>query len=118
MAKRFNVTGNCFPEANFAKTFTRLLAIDARHSAPTLVEWLKKTSLEVQNFNDLSDWITDLTELTAKKIVLLIDEVDQSSNNEIFIKFLALLRNKHLSRSYVNELFGISTIRRGLFIDF
>jgi hypothetical protein len=84
--------------ADFVKTFTRLLTRYARHSAPTLVEWMKKTSLEVQNFHDLGDWISDLTELTAKKIVVLIDEVDQSSNNDIFIKFLGLLRNKYLSR--------------------
>jgi hypothetical protein len=85
-------------EMSFAKTFTRQLARYARHSAPTVVEWLKKKNLEVQTFDDLSDCITDLTELTAKKIVVLIDEVDQSSNNEIFIKFLGLLRNKYLSR--------------------
>ena len=32
-------------------------------------------------------------------MVLLIDEVDQSSNNQLFVLFLAMLRNKYLQRS-------------------
>ncbi|MEY4936215.1 MAG: hypothetical protein RIS64_2574 [Bacteroidota bacterium] len=94
-------------EVSFTKTFTRLLARYARHSAPTLVEWLKKKSLEVQTFDDLGDCITDLTELTSQKIVLLIDEVDQSSNNDIFIKFLGLLRNKYLSRGDETTFYSV-----------
>jgi AAA-like domain len=86
-------------QSGFARKFVRHLARYARHSVPTLAEWLKKASVEVQDFDDLGECISDLAALTPKKIVLLIDEVDQSSNNEIFIKFLALLRNKYLSRS-------------------
>ena len=33
---------------------------------------------------------------TDLKIVLIIDEVDKSSNNQLFIHFLAMLRNKYL----------------------
>jgi transposase len=40
-----------------------------------------------------------LVNSTPKKVVILIDEVDQSSNNDVFIKFLALLRNKYLQRT-------------------
>ncbi|MEN9612936.1 MAG: hypothetical protein RLZZ628_3750 [Bacteroidota bacterium] len=88
-------------EAGFVRKFTRLLARYARHTAPNFAEGLKKMSLEVQDFDDLGEGISDLTEGTPKKIVLLIDEVDQSSNNEIFIKFLAMLRNKFLTRSEI-----------------
>jgi hypothetical protein len=34
-----------------------------------------------------------------KKIVLMIDEVDKTSNNMIFLKFLGLLRDKYLKRN-------------------
>jgi hypothetical protein len=34
-----------------------------------------------------------------KKIVLMIDEVDKTSNNFIFLKFLGLLRDKYLKRN-------------------
>ncbi|MDR2713900.1 MAG: AAA-like domain-containing protein [Clostridiales bacterium] len=33
-----------------------------------------------------------------RKIVLLIDEIDKSSNNQIFLHFLGMLRSKYLSR--------------------
>ena len=36
-----------------------------------------------------------------KKVVVLIDEVDQSANNELFVRFLALLRNKYLLRDKI-----------------
>jgi hypothetical protein len=42
-----------------------------------------------------------LNELTTQRIVLLIDEVDQSSNFDVFIRFLALLRNKFLKRDEI-----------------
>ena len=34
----------------------------------------------------------------GKKIVLIIDEVDQASNNQIFLHFLGMLRSKYLAR--------------------
>ena len=47
---------------------------------------------------DFSEIINELCTLSDKPIVVLIDEVDQASNNEGFIKFLGLLRNMYLSR--------------------
>ena len=35
----------------------------------------------------------------AQKIVLMIDEVDKSSNNRIFLRFLGVLRDKYLKRN-------------------
>jgi PD-(D/E)XK nuclease superfamily len=85
----------------FAQGFIRLLAQYARYGAPSLKNWLVAARPAVQNFQDLSDHITDLMDLTTHQIVVLIDEVDQSSNNEVFIKFLAMLRNKFLKRSEI-----------------
>ena len=42
--------------------------------------------------------ITKLVKKTTKKVVVLIDEVDKSSNNQLFISFLAMLRNLYLNR--------------------
>ncbi|HLP59204.1 MAG TPA: hypothetical protein VK186_10260, partial [Candidatus Deferrimicrobium sp.] len=42
--------------------------------------------------------ISELVEKTGKKIVLIIDEVDKSSNNQLFLDFLGMLRNKYLKR--------------------
>jgi len=49
-------------------------------------------------FSDLSDRITQLCSDNEKKIVLMIDVVDKSANNQIFLSFLGLLRNKYLEQ--------------------
>jgi hypothetical protein len=46
----------------------------------------------------LGTWIGKLVKETGKKIVLMIDEVDKSSNNQLFLDFLGMLRNKYLKR--------------------
>jgi hypothetical protein len=88
-------------EARFAQQFIRLLTKYARYSGIPLTDWSQKALTTVQDFDQLSDAISDLMELTTHRIVVLIDEVDQSSNQEVFIKFLALLRNKFLSRDEI-----------------
>ena len=85
-------------EAVFASGFVRLLAKHARITAPELVDWLKETSLTISNLELLEDMITEFVNKTDKKVVVLIDEVDKSSNNQLFISFLAMLRNKYLER--------------------
>jgi predicted AAA+ superfamily ATPase len=57
---------------------------------------------EVETLNDLSNKISALKKITPKKIVLLIDKVDTSSNYEAFLKFLAMLRSKYLERRNVS----------------
>jgi len=53
---------------------------------------------ELNKLEDLSLKITELVENTDKEIVLMIDEVDKSSNNQLFLHFLGMLRNKYLDR--------------------
>lgn len=50
------------------------------------------------NLADLSDFISALCFQAEKPVVLIIDEVDQASNQEIFLSFLGMLRNKYLNR--------------------
>jgi hypothetical protein len=50
------------------------------------------------HLEDLDSWVSELVEKTGKKIVLIIDEVDKSSNNQLFLDFLGMLRNKYLKR--------------------
>ena len=51
---------------------------------------------KVSSFRTLGKHITDMCE--DKKLVLMIDEVDKSSNNKLFLHFLGLLRAKYLAR--------------------
>jgi hypothetical protein len=45
-------------------------------------------------FAVLSEWCNE----AEKPIVLMIDEVDNASNNQIFLDFLALLRQYYLKK--------------------
>ena len=66
----------------------------------------------VTTIGELSECIIDFSDTIDKKIVLLIDEVDKSSNNQLFISFLAMLRNLYLNRT--NEPTFHSVILAGL----
>ena len=86
-------------EQTFSKGFVRLLGKMVVESAPSYKDWYYDNSQSVNNLDNLSDFITQLAKKIPQKLVLLIDEVDQSSNNQLFVLFLAMLRNKYLQRS-------------------
>jgi hypothetical protein len=86
-------------EVLFSRGFLRFLSDVANDSAPELKSWLLAKSLETNNLEDLGKAIVELCAKADRKIVVLIDEVDKSSNNQLFVSFLAMLRNKYLDRS-------------------
>ncbi|MBQ0052618.1 MAG: AAA-like domain-containing protein [Treponema sp.] len=51
-----------------------------------------------KNIFDVAETISELCRLNEKPIVILIDEVDQASNYDSFLKFLGLLRDMYLKR--------------------
>jgi hypothetical protein len=88
-------------EKKFAKTFIDVLATYATYQATSLEPWFQKRVAKATDLNQLSTFISQLCKQVPEKVVVLIDEVDQSSNYELFIKFLAMLRNKFLSRDEI-----------------
>jgi energy-coupling factor transporter ATP-binding protein EcfA2 len=83
----------------FCRAFVVLLSRSMLNLDNTeLEEYLKIKSEQVNTLGDVSILITDLVNKTHKKMVLLVDEVDKSSNNQLFLDFLAMLRNKYLYR--------------------
>lgn len=61
--------------------------------------WKSLDEMEQRDpFDCLSKKITDLCIVSSKEILLMIDEVDKSSDNQIFLNFLGMLRNKYLRR--------------------
>ena len=56
----------------------------------------KKKKLDA--FDLLSRRITRFCKQCPKKISLMIDEVDKCSNNQVFLHFLGMLRNKYIKR--------------------
>ena len=81
------------PEA-FCKMFLKLVR-DSLQFALVQSEyrnnWVDK---EVKNFPALSRHITKMC--SGRKFVLMIDEVDKTINNQVFLQFLGMLREKFL----------------------
>ncbi|MCP5049156.1 MAG: AAA family ATPase [bacterium] len=50
----------------------------------------------LERISQLGMWITELVKQIDRKTVLMIDEVDKSSNNQLFLDFLGMLRDKYL----------------------
>jgi AAA-like domain len=85
-------------EKSFSQRFVKILIKYSGAYAPQLVKWLKDAPI-VNDIEELSNLLTEFVNQTDKKVVLMIDEVDKSSNNQLFVSFLAMLRSKYLERS-------------------
>ena len=94
-------------EAAFSEGFIELLVESAQYMAPHLVDWLNDSIPGVTNLQKLSKFITDFVVKANQKVVLMIDEVDKSSNNQLFISFLGVLRNKYLKRKSVKTFHSV-----------
>jgi hypothetical protein len=86
-------------EATFSKGFVRRLTKYAAAYAPDLKDWLRQSAMNMNSLDDVDELISELVEKAGQKVVLMIDEVDKSSNNQLFVSFLAMLRNKYLERT-------------------
>ncbi|MDO5154380.1 MAG: AAA-like domain-containing protein [Eubacteriales bacterium] len=84
-----------------------------------VAKWGDTTDYDMDSFNDafeyLSDKITALCKQVNKEIILMIDEVDKSSDNQIFLNFLGMLRNKYLARSSGRDYTFKSVILAGVY---
>ncbi len=79
-----------------------------------LKKWQEPLSKEFP-FIGLSTRITELCQNSSKKIVLMIDETDKSSDNQIFLSFLGLLRNKYLEQQQQRDNTFHSVILAGVY---
>ena len=85
--------------AAFAKMFARQVAerLDSQGTDEALVSFWRNCG--VANLDDLSIEITRFTKQCPKPVILTIDEVDKSSDNQLFLNFLGMLRNMYLQRN-------------------
>ena len=85
---------------NFCKYFCKKV-INACNKVDdkSIIEfWENVKQIPDLDFDVLSNKITEFCKSTGKKIVLTIDEVDKASNNEVFVRFLGMLRNMYIFR--------------------
>ena len=89
----------------------------AKASQEILEDWEKNINIPKHKdaFDYLSEKITTLCEMSDKEIVLMIDEVDKSSDNQIFLHFLGMLRNKYLDYKDDGEATVKSVILAGVY---
>ncbi|MHB9927173.1 AAA family ATPase [Clostridium botulinum] len=101
-------------EKIFSKEFLQIMSDSLFINNETLSEYLEQQKNHVENFIDLSRVITKFIIKAKKKIVLMIDEVDKSSNNQLFLSFLGMLRNKYLLRNEGEDYTFHSVILAGV----
>jgi len=75
---------------HFLLLVSRYLQLDGYEFAD---EWFCE---DVKNFIQLGEHISKMC--AGKKVVLMIDEVDATCKNSVFLRFLAMLRNLYLQR--------------------
>lgn len=65
--------------------------------------------------HEFSKRITRLVKNLDQKVVLMIDEVDKSTDNQIFLSFLGMLRNKYLSMQMGTDSSFHSVVLAGVY---
>ena len=85
--------------SEFVKTFCGLLTSFMQEIGVEKKLWDIFDRQDITSFDELSKTITRFCNASSKPTVLLIDEVDKSSDNQLFLNFLGMLRNKYLERN-------------------
>lgn len=102
-------------ELKFAPRFLKILSRSIKYTHKEMSEFILELAKETTEIFDLSDAITEIVEKSEKEIIILIDEVDKSSNNQLFLNFLGMLRNKYLLRSQKKDVTFHSVILAGVY---
>lgn len=85
-------------EGALVKTFARMMIRNLESSLQDdALAGIWKNSAAT-SLDELSSVITEFCRETPKPVVVTIDEVDKSSDNQLFLNFLGMLRNKYLDR--------------------
>lgn len=86
-------------EANFVRMVSGrivdcLCEIEKRQDLASVFE-----NAEINDLDALSRVVSTFTAASEKPVILTIDEVDKSADNQLFLNFLGMLRNMYLDRA-------------------
>ena len=91
-------------EEVFVREFCRLLWNRRKsitcipdHVSETIQKWKESEEPKAQ-LGELFDTLTEWCEENDKPIVLIIDEIDSATNNQVFFDFLAQLKDRYIAR--------------------
>lgn len=101
-------------EERFCRDFLEMISEGIMLKDKKLSKYFLDQSETVESLKDLSKAISGLYLMVQKRIVLMIDEVDKNSNNELFLNFLGILRNKYLLREQKKDYTFHSVILAGV----
>ncbi len=102
-------------EKLFCTNFVKMLSQELHYlDEGELAEYLDDQKDSIITLDTLSGLITKLVNKTEKKIILAIDEIDKSSNNQLFLSFLGMLRDKYLVSNTKLEKTFYSVILAGV----
>lgn len=99
--------------AGLVRKISRVLKM--QKAEPQLLENWNQPVSEQFPLDDFSERITELCSNSDREIVLMIDEVDKSSDNQIFLSFLGLLRNKYLEQMKGKDCTFHSVVLSGVY---
>lgn len=83
-------------EETFSRAFLEMMVEDLAVDDPPAAGYLMELGQAVISLKDVSGVISELIRKTGKKGLLVIDEVDKTSNNQLFLSLLGMLRHKYL----------------------
>jgi len=98
---------------NFSAALMRYISSALKFSSEDKEYAEKWNDSSVTNFDLLSQHITKMCE--DKKVVLMIDEADNASDNRIFVKFLNMLREKYIAQRNGKDYTFQSVILAGVY---
>ena len=102
-------------EKSFCNKFLKLMIKELNFTDKEEGKRLAALSDEINDMEELSEVITNFAGDSKKEVILIIDEVDKSSNNQLFLSFIGMLRNKYLSREVGRDFTFKSVILAGLY---
>ena len=100
-------------EEIFCQTLLGKISSALRFASEPKAEREKWLNSDIKTFISLGEHITNMCE--EKQFVLMIDEVDRTSNNRIFLGFLSKLREKYLARRAGKDFTFYSVILAGVY---
>ncbi|MBI4648285.1 MAG: AAA family ATPase [Bacteroidia bacterium] len=103
-----------YDEKTFAPFVLQKIAEGFGFNNEVIQNYLYDSSKSVFNLDNLSKETSTFIRMYNTKVVLIIDEVDKSSNNQLFLSFLGMLRNKYLQRNAGKDYTFHSVILAGV----
>jgi hypothetical protein len=104
-------------ENEFCESFINLVADELQFNLvhKDIIENWEHNKSSLDKFEELSKKITRLVEASNKEVIIMIDEVDKSSDNQLFLHFIGMLRTKYLKRDKGRDRTFKSVILAGVY---